>query len=476
MKKIILSIAYILVASSLFAQEEQSQHEMTVNLGGGLSALKYKLESGDNKLGLGGSVGLGYTYFINNQFGITTGVEANYYQSEYSNDKLIGSYTTADPQNASEYFRLNYTYNKPYNETQSALFVQIPLMAQFQTEGYHKFYVAAGGRVGFPVNTKYKTDASDVTISGYYSHEGTTYEGTPNAKIHGFGTYSSPDTDGKLSLKTAFMASIELGMKWALNDNFALYTGVYGDYGLNDIQKTKDKGTVTYHHDNGTASQSTHNYLTFDNSVTSTSTVEKITPMTFGLKLRLSFGLGNTKVTSAKGKGLNASKQQQIQNQAAIAEAYRRAEAARLKEEQEAAQMYVEPDGGSVVPATPVARPSITDKELRILLEPLWGFDITKTILTPEMKQILDRKIPILKKYYYLGIVCEGHTCDAGSDAINEKLGYERAQAVKDYFVKNGLVSTRFSTVSKGKYYPVVKNDTEDHRKRNRRVDFVIKK
>ncbi len=320
MKKIILSIACVLVASSLFAQEEQSQHEVTVNLGGGLSGFQNKPESGKNTLGLGGSLGIGYTFFINNQFGIGTGVEANFYQSEYSNNALLGNYREIDPNHLSEYFRLNYAYNEVYKEKQNALFVQIPLMFQFQTEGHHKFYVAAGGRVGIPVNTKFKTDASALTVSGFYSNEAATYENLPN---HGFKSYDTPKADGRLSLKTAYMASLELGMKWALNDNFNLYTGVYGDYGLNDIQKVKDKGTVTYHH------VPDPDYLTFDNSVTATTAVKKVIPMTFGVKLRMTFGLGD-KISSA---GASIRQQERIYYQAAVEEAYKRAEVARLAQE-----------------------------------------------------------------------------------------------------------------------------------------------
>jgi len=484
MKKIILSMVCILVASSLFAQEEdQSQHEMTVNLGGGLSTLKYKMESGTNPIGLkeslGGSLGLGYMFFLNNQLGIGTGVEANFYQSRYSNDALTGSYRDAvNPDHPNpEYFQLKYTYSEAYKEKQNALFLQIPLMFQFQTGGLHKFYVAAGGRVGFPVYTKYNTDASKIaSITGHYDYEGgNPYENLP---LHGFTNYDAPKVDGKLSFKIAYMASLELGMKWALGDNFILYTGLYGDYGLNDIQKTKNKGTVTYQHEDQT-SQGQHDFLKFDNSVTSTSTIEKITPMTFGVKLRVSFGLGETKVGAAKSKnkGNRSSEdaireQQRLYYEALAEQALKRAEAARLQENEEEIEDYAPAPGNG----RSAERQPVTNQDMKILMEPIWGFDITKTVLTSDMKRVLDRKIPILKKYWYLGIVCEGHTCDIGSDQINEKFGYERAQAVKEYFVKKGLVSTRFSTISKGKHFPAVSNISEEHRKRNRRVELSIKK
>ncbi|MCL2651366.1 MAG: OmpA family protein [Candidatus Azobacteroides sp.] len=481
MKKIILSIASILIASSLFAQEEeQNQNEITINLGGGLSGLQYQMESGGkNSLGLGGSLGLGYTFFFNNQFGITTGVEANFYRSQYSNDHLIGNYRAADLQNLSdypiEYFQLNYDYKQAYKEKQSALFVQIPLMFQFQTAGYHKFYVAAGGRVGFPVNTQFSTDASALTISGYYSKEGVTY--ADNLPQYGFkkDPYDAPKVDGKLSLKMAYMASLELGMKWAVNDNFKLYTGLYGDYGLNDIQQTKNAGTATYQQDYKGANPD--GFLAFNNSVTSTSAIKKIVPMTVGIKFRITFGMGE-KIGSAKSKA--------ARDQAAYyEEEQRRAEAARLTEKPDTALVevgyYYDTETGTMVKIGDKKipdrqRPAISGQEMQILLEPIWGFDVGKWDLTPEMMKILDKKIPILKKYWYLGIVLTGNTCDLGGELLNDRLGYERAQSVKSYFMKNGLISTRFSTKSNGKDRPAVPNDSEMHRKRNRRVELSIKK
>lgn len=477
MKKIILSIASILIASSLFAQEdEQSRSEITINLGGGLSGLQYQMESGGkNTLGLGGSFGLGYTFFINNQFGIGTGVEANFYQSEYSNDHLTGSYEVADLQNPSEYLQLKYDYQNAYKEKQSALFVQVPLMFQFQTAGYHKFYVAAGGRVGFPINTKFDTDPSSLTVSGLYSHEQVEYKDLPN---HGFTSYNSPQTEGKLSLKTAYMASLELGMKWAISDNFKLYTGLYGDYGLNDIQQTKNAGTATYQQDyKGT---DPNGFLSFNNSITSTSAVKKIIPMTAGLKLRFTFGLGE-KVGSAS----KAAREQEAYYRAAAEEAQRRADAARLAEKPDTVLVevgyYYDPVTGTMVKIGDEGipdrqRPAVSSEDMQILLEPIWGFEVGKWDLKSEMTRILDRKVPILKKYWYLGIVLTGNTCDLGGELLNDRLGYERAQSVKDYFVKNGLISTRFSTRSNGKDKPVVPNDSETHRKRNRRVELSIKK
>lgn len=66
-----------------------------------------------------------------------------------------------------------------------------------------------------------------------------------------------------------------------------------------------------------------------------------------------------------------------------------------------------------------------------------------------------------------------GHTDFVGSDEYNDDLGKRRAESAKAYF--NGLgVSTTINTVSMGKRQPVAKNDTDQGRQKNRRVNIKI--
>ena len=60
-------------------------------------------------------------------------------------------------------------------------------------------------------------------------------------------------------------------------------------------------------------------------------------------------------------------------------------------------------------------------------------------------------------------------------DEYNIKLSKQRAEAVKQYFVLNGISADRIVTVGNGSSKPVVKNDTEKHRAMNRRTDVSFK-
>lgn len=60
-------------------------------------------------------------------------------------------------------------------------------------------------------------------------------------------------------------------------------------------------------------------------------------------------------------------------------------------------------------------------------------------------------------------------------DEYNQKLSLQRAEAVKNYFVMNGIPADRIVVVGNGSSNPVVENDTEEHRAMNRRTDVKFK-
>ncbi|GAK57049.1 OmpA/MotB domain protein [Candidatus Vecturithrix granuli] len=77
----------------------------------------------------------------------------------------------------------------------------------------------------------------------------------------------------------------------------------------------------------------------------------------------------------------------------------------------------------------------------------------------------------ILREFPDQVIILEGHTDSVGPDKTNQRLGQERAEAVKTYLVqKEGFDPDRIKTISYGAEQPLASNDTEIGRSRNRRV------
>ncbi|MCK4083684.1 OmpA family protein [Acinetobacter radioresistens] len=67
-----------------------------------------------------------------------------------------------------------------------------------------------------------------------------------------------------------------------------------------------------------------------------------------------------------------------------------------------------------------------------------------------------------------------GHTDSIGSVKYNQKLGQRRANAVKNWLVKQGVSPNRIITSSKGELQPIASNKTKAGRAQNRRAVVVI--
>jgi len=68
----------------------------------------------------------------------------------------------------------------------------------------------------------------------------------------------------------------------------------------------------------------------------------------------------------------------------------------------------------------------------------------------------------------------EGFTDSRGADDMNQKLSQDRANAVKDYLVSQGVKPEKLRSVGRGEASPIASNDTAEGRANNRRVEIVI--
>ncbi|MFL5727955.1 MAG: OmpA family protein [Cytophagaceae bacterium] len=99
-----------------------------------------------------------------------------------------------------------------------------------------------------------------------------------------------------------------------------------------------------------------------------------------------------------------------------------------------------------------------------------------KSALTPQSQKSLDKIAKILKDNPSVRMRVSGHTDNNGNDVANLQLSKDRAKAVVDYLVKKGITKSRLFSEGYGKSIPRYPNDTEENRKKNRRVEFEIVK
>jgi len=68
----------------------------------------------------------------------------------------------------------------------------------------------------------------------------------------------------------------------------------------------------------------------------------------------------------------------------------------------------------------------------------------------------------------------EGHTDSVGDAEANLNLSERRAKSVLDALVSLGVDASRITTIGLGEDFPIASNETEEGRKKNRRVDVIL--
>lgn len=101
-------------------------------------------------------------------------------------------------------------------------------------------------------------------------------------------------------------------------------------------------------------------------------------------------------------------------------------------------------------------------------------FDTNSAVLSAEAGNTLLDLNKVLKKYPSNIIVVEGYTDSTGKADYNKKLSEQRAKAVYDFIVNNGLKTSSISYVGYGIANPVADNSTAAGRAKNRRVQLNI--
>lgn len=101
-------------------------------------------------------------------------------------------------------------------------------------------------------------------------------------------------------------------------------------------------------------------------------------------------------------------------------------------------------------------------------------FETDKFNVNPKSQEALNKLVGIFKEYPDTNILIEGHTDDVGSESYNLTLSKNRAQAVTNYLVTNGISKGRLTTNWYGEAQPKHDNTTAEGRAKNRRVELAI--
>jgi outer membrane protein OmpA-like peptidoglycan-associated protein/Tol biopolymer transport system component len=101
-------------------------------------------------------------------------------------------------------------------------------------------------------------------------------------------------------------------------------------------------------------------------------------------------------------------------------------------------------------------------------------FETGKFDLKPESRAELDKLVAFLNLNSTLKIELSGHTDDVGDKKLNVTLSENRAKAVYDFLITNGIDAKRLTYKGYGDTVPKVPNDSDAHRAMNRRTEFKV--
>ncbi len=102
-------------------------------------------------------------------------------------------------------------------------------------------------------------------------------------------------------------------------------------------------------------------------------------------------------------------------------------------------------------------------------------FPVGKSVIMPENYALLSKVQRAIRAFGEPDVIIGGHTDSTGPEPLNEHLSQQRAEAVRQYLVANGILPfDKIISVGYGSMRPLASNATEKGRAMNRRIDVTI--
>jgi outer membrane protein OmpA-like peptidoglycan-associated protein len=462
-----------LPALAHYLETSYCPHELSMWTAGGVSSLNSRLASGKTHNGFAGALGVGYTYFPNKNWGLSSGLEYAFYQTKTVIDGFSDNQETLDVLGNSIVY---HTQIERYGETQKLGLLNIPLSILYQTNGKQRFYASLGVKLGLPVSVKYSGSSAVLTASGYYPEYNQTEIWQNDL---GYGVFNINKREGKPDLGVSLSGTVETGMKWNVGIGTALYTGIFMDYGFNNILKSGYSGKrfVEY------------NRIAPEKPAMNTACVltDKFSPMAFGVKLKLAFSVGCRDLLNDRKayRAMQLSRENDFYDFPPPVESSTPEINANPADTAESDTVPSSQSGIIITDATvkitgrEVGEAEISDCQCDSAVSavtPIDRYKVGQVAIIPEQQSALDEYAGLLLENPQAHIEITGHTCDLGTDRVNLRIGLKRAESARDYLVKKGIAPSRIQTFSEGESKPLFPNDSEENRRKNRRIEINLNK
>ena len=296
MKTLTFRTLFVLTGITMLSEASaQTGGEFFLTGSGGLSTLRYSLPDASLRYGYGGSLGVGYSLFFFPQWEASLGVEVAWIGARLKLSSLEDAYRTTDGDVPPKDFQFQYTMHG-YYERQNISLLEIPITLRYHFGKHPKFtwYAGVGIRAGISLSASYTAGSERLVAKGGYAD----YSDPNNVlwlehpQDAGFGTFENVRGSGSFATKTAWLASVEAGIRLPLRKGWTLSAGPFLDYGFsNVVSAAKDEHPVHYTPNSPFEPvRYSHRSLLNSSNGQGEAYASKVIPIMAGLRVRLSFG------------------------------------------------------------------------------------------------------------------------------------------------------------------------------------------
>ena len=141
---------------------------------------------------------------------------------------------------------------------------------------------------------------------------------------------------------------------------------------------------------------------------------------------------------------------------------------------QDTASISLEKQSGNVQPPLVKQKAPATKADSTITLSDFL-FEFNSYQLKQELIPTLDSIAAFLRKESKASVNVLGHTDNSGKEDYNLTLSSQRAEVVAEFLLDRGVDPERVNFMGKGSSQPVLPNDTPEGRRKNRRVEILIR-
>ncbi len=122
-----------------------------------------------------------------------------------------------------------------------------------------------------------------------------------------------------------------------------------------------------------------------------------------------------------------------------------------------------------VIPKAPIVKSDSTITLSEVL------FEVNSYRLKQELIPTLDSLANFLRKELKSDVNVSGHTDNSGKEDYNLTLSSQRAELVAEFLLDRGVDPERVNFMGMGSSQPMLPNDTPEGRRKNRRVEILIR-